>query len=392
MGPLVSPHWRSTLSPLIAPKQKLAGVERHAGKLFQIPMTSREKSDLLLMAMGAYTPIKGFVGEADWTNICANMRLNDGLFWPIPITLSVAKSLAKNIAIGDEVVLIDPEDNNLPMAILTVTEKYRPDLEFECKHVFGTTNKAHPGVKNILTQKEVNLGGKIVVFEEGNFPKIFKNLYLRPEKSRAMFQRLGWSRIAAFQTRNPMHRSHEHLVKIAMEVTHGVFVHQVLGKLKPGDIPAEVRVKAIDVLINNYFPENSVIQAGYPIEMRYAGPREALLHALVRQNFGCSHLIVGRDHAGVGDFYGPYDAQDIFDTLWDGALLTRPLKMDITFYCKKCYGMASARNCPHNSNDRINITGTQQREMLSSGKEIPPEFSRPEVVSVLRGYYQSLKP
>ena len=392
MGSLVSPHGRSTLLPLIAPEQELAAVERHARKLFQIPMNSREKSDLLLMAMGAYTPIKGFVGEADWTNICANMRLDDGLFWPIPITLSVAKSLAKNIAIGDEVVLLDPEDNDLPMAILTVTEKYRPDLEFECKHVFGTTNKAHPGVKNILTQKEVNLGGKIVVFEEGNFPKIFKNLYLRPEKSRAMFQRLGWSRIAAFQTRNPMHRSHEHLVKIAMEVTHGVFVHQVLGKLKPGDIPAEVRVKAIDVLINNYFPENSVIQAGYPIEMRYAGPREALLHALVRQNFGCSHLIVGRDHAGVGDFYGPYDAQDIFDTLWDGALLTRPLKMDITFYCKKCYGMASARNCPHNSNDRINITGTLQREMLSSGKEIPPEFSRPEVVSVLREYYQSLKP
>lgn len=392
MGSLVSPHGRSTLLPLIAPEQELAAVERHARKLFQIPMNSREKSDLLLMAMGAYTPIKGFVGEADWTNICANMRLDDGLFWPIPITLSVAKSLAKNIAIGDEVVLVDPEDNDLPMAILTVTEKYRPDLEFECKHVFGTTNKAHPGVKNILTQKEVNLGGKIVVFEEGNFPKIFKNLYLRPEKSRAMFQRLGWSRIAAFQTRNPMHRSHEHLVKIAMEVTHGVFVHQVLGKLKPGDIPAEVRVKAIDVLINNYFPENSVIQAGYPIEMRYAGPREALLHALVRQNFGCSHLIVGRDHAGVGDFYGPYDAQDIFDTLWDGALLTRPLKMDITFYCKKCYGMASARNCPHNSNDRINISGTQQREMLSSGKEIPPEFSRPEVVSVLREYYQSLKP
>ena len=392
MGSLVSPHGRSTLLPLIAPEQELAAVERHARKLFQIPMNSREKSDLLLMAMGAYTPIKGFVGEADWTNICANMRLDDGLFWPIPITLSVAKSLAKNIAIGDEVVLIDPEDNDLPMAILTVTEKYLPDLEFECKHVFGTTNKAHPGVKNILTQKEVNLGGKIVVFQEGNFPKIFKNLYLRPEKSRAMFQRLGWSRIAAFQTRNPMHRSHEHLVKIAMEVTHGVFVHQVLGKLKPGDIPAEVRVKAIDVLINNYFPENSVIQAGYPIEMRYAGPREALLHALVRQNFGCSHLIVGRDHAGVGEFYGPYDAQDIFDTLWDGALLTRPLKMDITFYCKKCYGMASARNCPHNSNDRINITGTLQREMLSSGKEIPPEFSRPEVVSVLREYYQSLKP
>ena len=392
MGSLVAPHGGSSLLPLLAPKQKLAALKKRAKSLTQIPMTSREKSDLLLMAMGAYTPIDGFFGEADWTNICANMRLDNGLFWPIPVTLSVSQSLARNIAIGDEVGLIDPEDKDLPMGILTVAEKYLPDLEFECRHVFGTTNEAHPGVKNTLMQKEVNLAGKLVVFDEGKFPKLFKELYLRPDESRKIFERLGWSRVAAFQTRNPMHRSHEHIVKVAMEATDGIFIHQVLGKLKPGDIPAEVRVKAIDVLIKNYFPNNSVIQAGYPIEMRYAGPREALLHALIRQNFGCSHLIVGRDHAGVGEFYGPFDAQDIFDTLWDGALMTRPINMDITFYCIKCFGMASARNCPHNAKDRINISGTLQREILSSGKEIPPEFSRPEVVSVLREYYRQLKP
>ena len=369
----------------------MASLKRRAKNLTQIPMTSREKCDLLLMAMGAYTPIDGFFGEADWTNVCTDMRLYNGLFWPIPVTLSVTKSLARNIAVGEEVVLIDPEDNDLPMGTLTVAEKYLPNLEFECRHVFGTTNQGHPGVKNTLMKEDVNLGGQIVVFDEGKFPKLYKNLYHRPDESRKTFERLGWSCIAAFQTRNPMHRSHEHIVKVAMEATHGVFIHQVLGKLKPGDIPADVRVEAINVLINNYFPKNSVIQAGYPIEMLYAGPREALLHALIRQNFGCSHLIVGRDHAGVGDYYGPFDAQNIFDTLWDGALLTKPINMDIMFYCKKCYGMASARNCPHKSKDRISISGTLLREKLSTGKEIPSEFSRPEVVSVLREYYQNLK-
>ena len=392
MTSLVPPHGGADLTPLIAPDQELAVLERRARGLRQVPMTSREKSDLLLMAMGAYTPLDGFVGEADWRSICENMKLSNGLFWPVPITLSVTEELTADINIGDEVVLIDCAENNLPMAILRVSEKFIPDLEFECRYVFGTVDEAHPGAKNILMQKKVNLAGEIIVFEEGNFPKQFSDIYLRPQESRAIFQNLGWSRIAAFQTRNPMHRSHEHLVKIAMEVTQGVFVHQVLGKLKPGDIPTEVRVKAIDALIKNYFPENSLIQAGYPIEMRYAGPREALLHALIRQNFGCSHLIVGRDHAGVGDFYGPFDAQRIFDTLWEGALVTRPLKFDNTFYCKKCYGMASARNCPHSPKERMIISGTLQREMLSNGEEIPLEFSRPEVVSVLREYYEGLKP
>ena len=206
-----------------------------------------------------------------------------------------------------------------------------------------------------------------------------------------MFLERGWSNVAAFQTRNPMHRSHEHLVKIAMEVSDGVFIHQVLGKLKAGDIPADVRTRAIQAMIDNYFRSGTVIQAGYPIEMRYAGPREALLHALIRQNFGCSHLIVGRDHAGVGDYYGPFDLHHIFDQLWDGALLTKPLKIDVTFYCRKCYGMATAKTCPHDPKHHISISGTQQREMLSTNADIPPEFSRPEVVAILKEYYANLR-
>ena len=203
-----------------------------------------------------------------------------------------------------------------------------------------------------------------------------------------MFMENGWSNVAAFQTRNPMQRAHEHLVKIAIEVTDGVFIHQVLGKLKPGDIPADVRTHAIQAMIDNYFVPGTVIQAGYPIEMRYAGPREALFHALIRQNFGCSHLIVGRDHAGVGDYYGPFDAHHIFDTLWEGALEIRPLKIDITFFCNKCYGMATGKTCPHGESDRIHISGTEQRAMLAEGADVPLEFSRPEVVKILREYYK----
>ena len=391
MNDLVPPHGGKGLFPLLAPGSERATLKDKADTLIQVTMTNREKYDLLLMAMGAYTPLDGFVGEADWKGSCKNMRLENGLFWPIPITLSVTKELAARISIGDEVVLVDPEEDNLPMAILTVAEKYCPDREFECRHVFGTTEEDHPGVHRVINQESVNLGGQLMVFDEGGFPSAFKDLYLRPLESRELFQELGWSEVTAFQTRNPMHRSHEHLVKTAMDITQGVLIHQVLGELKPGDFPAEVRTKAIDLLVKNYFPKNTVIQAGYPIAMRYAGPREALLHALIRQNYGCSHLIVGRDHAGVSDYYGPYDAHDIFDTLWDGALITQPIKLDVTFYCTKCDGMASARTCPHEPEVQIQISGTRLRELLSRGEDIPSEFSRPEVVSVLREYYENLK-
>ncbi len=343
-----------------------------------------------MLAMGAYTPLDGFMGHDDWRGSCLDMKLANGVFWPIPITLPVDKDLSVSILADEDVALIDAETGGI-LAVMQVHEKYSIDKKTEAEHVYRTTDPKHPGVAKVLDQGDVNLAGPVMVLNEGDYPVKYHDLYIRPAEARAMFLERGWSQVAAFQTRNPMHRSHEHLVKIAVEVLDGVFIHQVLGKLKAGDIPADVRTRTIQVMIDNYFRHGTVIQAGYPIEMRYAGPREALLHALIRQNFGCSHLIVGRDHAGVGDYYGPFDAHHIFDQLWDGALKTKALKIDVTFYCRKCYGMATAKTCPHDPKHHISISGTQQREMLSTDAEIPPEFSRPEVVAILKEYYASLR-
>ncbi len=390
MSLLVAPHGGGSLKALLAPLTERAALLTRAESLTKVPMTSRELSDVLMLAMGAYTPLDGFMGAADWRGACVDMKLENGIFWPIPITLSCDKQLAGDIQYDDEVALTDGETGEI-LATMEVREKYAPDKGLECEMVYRTRDAAHPGVQKVLEQGEVNLAGPVTCLSEGNYPKRYPELYIRPAESRAMFIENGWSRVAAFQTRNPMQRAHEHLVKIAIEVTDGVFIHQVLGQLKAGDIPADVRTAAIQAMIDNYFVEGSVIQAGYPIEMRYAGPREALLHALIRQNYGCSHLIVGRDHAGVGDYYGPFDAHHIFDTLWDGALQTRALKIDITFFCKRCDGMATGKTCPHDDTDRIHISGTRLREMLASGADVPIEFSRPEVVQILRDYYAGLK-
>jgi len=387
---LVEPHGGEGLKALLAPQSERAAELERARGLTKVPMTSREVSDVLMLAMGAYTPLDGFMGEADWRGVCLDMKLENGVFWPIPITLSCSKMLAGSIDREEEVALVDGESGEI-LAIMEVTEKYGPDKGLECENVYRTRDAAHPGVQKVLQQGEVNLGGRVTCLAEGEYPDKFPELYVRPAEARAMFIENGWSRVAAFQTRNPMQRAHEHLVKIAIEVTDGVFIHQVLGKLKPGDIPADVRTDAIQAMIDNYFVKGTVIQAGYPIEMRYAGPREALLHALIRQNYGCSHLIVGRDHAGVGDYYGPFDAHHIFDTLWDGALETRALKIDITFYCNRCFGMATGKTCPHDDADRIHISGTQQRAMLEEGAPVPPEFGRPEVIDILRKYYAGLE-
>jgi len=390
MSRLVPPHGGGTLKPLLVPEaERAAGLKRAAG-LRKVPMTSRETSDLVMLAMGAYTPLDGFMGEADWRGACGEMRLSSGLFWPIPITLSATKELADSIGVEEEVALVDAESGEI-MGIMLVTEKYVIDRDFECSHIYRTTDPKHPGVQKVMEQGAVNLGGRVSALSEGAYPKQYKGLYLRPAETRALFAEKGWSRVAAFQTRNPMHRSHEYLAKIAVEVCDGVLIHQVLGKLKPGDIPAEVRVRAIDALVENYFVPGTAIQAGYPIEMRYAGPREALLHALFRQNFGCSDLVIGRDHAGVGSYYGPFDAQHIFDTLWDGALETKALKIDITFFCNKCDGMATARTCPHGEEHRLNISGTKLREMFAKREKVPTQFSRPEVLEVLQAYYDTLK-
>ncbi len=390
MSKLVPPHGSDELMPLLLPEAERAETLRRAKGLKQVPMSSRETSDFLMLAMGAYTPLTGFMGPEDWRGVCADMKLTSGLFWPIPITLSCTQELADSIAVEEEVALVDAELGEV-MGTLEVTEKYQIDKAFECQHVFRTTDPKHPGVEKVLGQGAVNLAGRVSAVSEGVYPKQYQGLYYRPAETRALFTDKGWSRVAAFQTRNPMHRSHEHLAKIAIEICDGLLIHQVLGALKAGDIPAEVRVKAIDTLTENYFVPGTYIQAGYPIEMRYAGPREALLHAVFRQNFGCSHLVIGRDHAGVGSYYGPFDAQHIFDQLAPGSLVIQPLKIDVTFYCYKCDGMATARTCPHDDKDRLQISGTRLREMFSKGEKIPQEFSRPEVVEVLTKYYAGLK-
>jgi sulfate adenylyltransferase len=390
MSALVRPHGGAALKPLLARGDERTAELNRAEKLAKIPLSSREVSDLFMLAMGAYTPLDGFMGEADWRRCCTDMTTSAGLFWPVPITVSWDKDLARGIKIGADVALVDGVDGKI-LAIQTVTEKYTIDKALECREVFRTTDTAHPGVQKVMTQPPINLGGPVVALSEGHYPDTYKGLYRRPAETRAMFEAKGWSKVAAFQTRNPMHRSHEHLAKIALEICDGLLIHQVLGALKAGDIPADVRVKAIDALVKNYFVPDTVIQAGCPIEMRYAGPREALLHALFRQNFGCTHLVIGRDHAGVGSYYGPHDSQHIFDTLPPGSLEIQPLKIDVTFFCYRCKGMATAKTCPHDDEDRLTISGTRLRDMFAKREAIPEEFSRKEVIAILQAYYDSIR-
>ncbi|MEW5754676.1 MAG: sulfate adenylyltransferase [Pseudomonadota bacterium] len=389
MSKLVKPHGADELKPLLLEGAALSAEKARAATLPKIPISSREAGDVIMMGIGGFTPLTGFMTRADWEGVCDGMKMANGLFWPIPITLSTDKPTADGIKTGSDVALVDRESGEI-MATMKVTEKYTIDKEHECMMVFKTTDREHPGVKMVMEQGEVNLAGPIKVLSQGRFPTDFADVYMTPAQTRALFEKKGWSTVVAFQTRNPLHRSHEYLVKIAIEICDGVMIHSLLGKLKAGDIPSDVRVKAINALVNNYFVKDTVVQSGYPLDMRYAGPREALLHALFRQNYGCSHLIVGRDHAGVGEYYGPFDAQHIFDEIPAGALQTKPLKIDWTFYCHKCGGMASARTCPHEAADRLLLSGTKLRKMLSENSEVPPNFSRPEVLEILRQYYAGL--
>jgi len=386
---LVEPHGGHGLLELLLEGDALAAELARAASLPKVRVSSREKGDIIMLGIGGFTPLEGFMSHADWIGICDGMKMANGLFWPIPITLSTDAATAGSIKIGGDIALTDP-DNGDVLATMRVTEKYTIDKAHECATVFKTTDAKHPGVKLVMEQGDINLAGPIKVLSRGDFPEKYGDLFMSPRQTREQFEALGWSRVAAFQTRNPMHRSHEYLAKIAIETCDGVLIHSLLGHLKPGDIPAEVRAKAIGTLTENYFVKKTVIQAGYPLDMRYAGPREALLHALFRQNYGCSHQIVGRDHAGVGSYYGPFDAHHIFDTIPEDALQTKPLKIDIAFWCYKCGGMASGRTCPHTDADRLQVSGTQLRKSLSEGSDVPAEFSRPEVLAILRDYYAGL--
>jgi len=410
---LVPPHGGKGLvcslltgSELEAEKQKAVGLKK-------IQISAQAKGDLIMMGIGGFSPLDGFMTRADWKGVCENMLLSDGTFWPIPVMLTVSKDDASGINVGNEISL---EREGEIYATMKVTEKFEmtdDDKKWEAEKVYKGTGEDsqgdfmktaledHPGVQMLMARKEICLAGPVKVLSEGDYPTKYKGIYLRPAETRKIFEDRGWSKVAALQLRNPMHRSHEYLCKIAVETCDGVLIHSLIGNLKPGDIPAEVRVKCIDTLVKNYFVEDNVVQGGYPLDMRYAGPREALLHATFRQNYGVNRMIIGRDHAGVGDFYGLFEAQEIFDRIPYAtyeeackvpgkALLCQPLKIDWTFYCFKCDGMASMRTCPHKKEDRVILSGTKLRKMLSEGAEIPDHFGRPEVLAILRKYYEGL--
>ncbi len=386
---LVKPHGGGDLKPLLLEGEALKAELTRAQKLPKLTVSSREKGDIIMLGIGGFTPLDGFMTHGDWEGVCDGMKMANGLFWPIPITLSAGKVIADGIKTGSEIALVDSENGEI-LATMKVTEKYAIDKSHECAMVYKTTDLEHPGVKMVMEQGDINLAGPLKVLSQGGFPEKYGDQFMSPKQTRQLFESYGWNKVAAFQTRNPMHRSHEYLAKVAIEVCDGVLIHSLLGNLKPGDIPADVRSEAIGVLTDKYFVGKTVVQAGYPLDMRYAGPREALLHALFRQNYGCSHQIVGRDHAGVGSYYGPFDAHHIFDQLPKDALETQALKIDWTFWCFKCGGMASARTCPHADGDRLLLSGTKLRKLLSEGSEVPAEFSRPEVLEVLRAYYAGL--
>ena len=409
MAKLVPPHGGKGLTCCLLEGAALEAEKKKAQGLKKFNVSPREKGDLIMIGTGGFSPLAGFMTKADWKGVCEKFLLADGTFWPIPVTMSVSKAEAATIKVGEEIALFDPERSEM-MATMKVTEKFEmteADKKFECEKTFmgeGTKTSEdfwkiakndHPGVQMVMSQKEVNLAGPVKVLSEAEYPTKYKGVYMRPAESRKIFEEKGWSEVAALQLRNPMHRSHEYLCKIAVEVCDGVFIHSLVGNLKPGDIPADVRVKCIDVLVKKYFVDKNVVQGGYPLDMRYAGPREALLHATFRQNYGCSRMIIGRDHAGVGDFYGMFEAQTIFDkipkpTEPGKALVCSPLKIDWTFYCHKCDGMASLRTCPHGKEDRVLLSGTMLRKLLSEGGTMPDHFGRDEVLDVLREYYAGL--
>jgi len=386
---LVPPHG-GELRPLLLEGEERKQNLKKANMLPKIRLSSRETSDLIMMAIGAFSPLDGFMGKDDYENVVENMHLLNGILWPIPITLSVTKKQSESLPLESEVALVDDESDET-MGIMTIREKFTYDKINEASKVFLTEDEAHPGVAKVYAQKEILLGGPLKALSEGPYPKIYGKKFGRPEETRKIFKKQGWSTVAAFQTRNPIHRSHEYCTKIALEVSDGIFIHPLVGKLKAGDIPADIRMKCYDILLEKYYPKDRVVLKVYPLEMRYGGPREALLHAVFRQNYGCSHLIIGRDHAGVGDYYGPFDAQKIFTEIENDALYIKPLNIDWTFWCHKCDGMASMKTCPHGKEDRVLISGTKVRELLANGEMLPKEFSRPEVAEILVDYYKNQK-
>ena len=382
-GTLVSPHG-GTLVNRMVDADSLETLRTQAASLPRIEMSAKQACDLEMIAMGAFSPLTGFVKEADFRSICTDMRLADGTVWPIPATLAVDDDVKGTLEVGSRAALYH-NDGTL-MAVIDVEEVYAHDRDIELSGVFRTTDNAHPGVAQVLAEGDWLVGGTVhvlTVLPEHEPGEQFTEYRLTPEQTRAEFTKRGWSTVAGFQTRNPIHRAHEYLCKCATEICDGLLIHPLVGETKEGDIPADVRMQCYETIIEHYFVDDCTCLSVMPAAMRYAGPREAVLHAVVRQNYGVSHFIVGRDHAGVGDYYGTYDAQEIFDTINPGDLEVTPLKFEHAAWSHKAQGMVSAKTFPKIKGDQVFLSGTKVRELLAEGQRPPAEFSRPEVADVL---------
>lgn len=376
---MIEPHGGKLINKILSEKDKKI-LKENIFILKSIKLNRRQISDLEMIATGAFSPLGGFMTKEDYESVLYNMRLANGLVWSIPITLAIDKNESERFEKGEGISLLD--EFGTVLAVLYLEEMYSYDKELEAEKVYRTKDPNHPGVNALYSQGDTLLSGKISVIEKPKHTEFIK-YYLTPKETRKIFNENGWKTVVGFQTRNPVHRAHEYIQKCALEIFDGLFLHPIVGETKSDDISADVRMKCYEVLLEKYYPKNRIVLATNPASMRYAGPREAIFHAIIRKNYGCTHFIVGRDHAGVGNYYGTYDAQDIFSEFKPEELGIVPLFFENTFYCRKCGNMASSKTCPHRAEDRIMLSGTRVREMLQ-GEEIPPlEFTRPEIAKIL---------